>query len=142
MSAVSRKSLFRGRSLQVDLSPMIDLVFLLLIFFMVSSTMITYRQDPNVKIPVASAGKVPGLIQGRVVLNVYEDGTIKDEAGMVIDTVGVETLMRGAKQADPAVRLHVRADRMAAHRFVKGVVEASAKGGVANVIFSTHVTDK
>ena len=60
MSVSSRKSLFPGRSLQVDMSPMIDLVFLLLIFFMVSSTMITYRQDPNVKIPVASAGCLGG----------------------------------------------------------------------------------
>ncbi|MCB1076567.1 MAG: biopolymer transporter ExbD [Verrucomicrobiae bacterium] len=125
-----------------QITPMIDMTFLLLIFFMVSSTMITYRQDPNVKIPVASAGKVPGLVQGRVVLNVYEDGTIKDEAGKVIDPAGVEDLMRGAKSADPAVRLHVRADRVAAHRFVKGVIDASAKGGVVNVIFSTHVTDK
>ena len=60
----------------------------------------------------------------------------------VAQQAGIEDLMRGAKAADPAVRLHVRADRVAAHRFVKGVIDASAKGGVVNVIFSTHVTDK
>ena len=34
--------------LQVDMSPMIDMVFLLLIFFIVASTVIVVKQDPEV----------------------------------------------------------------------------------------------
>ena len=47
--------MFQGKTLKVDMSPMIDLVFLLLIFFMVSSTLITFRKDPDGKIPIATA---------------------------------------------------------------------------------------
>ncbi|MCP5539641.1 MAG: biopolymer transporter ExbD [Akkermansiaceae bacterium] len=137
----TKRGLFPGKGLQVDMSPMIDLVFLLLIFFMVSSTMITNRVDPNVLIPAASAAKVPTLVQGRVVINVYADGTLKDDEGRVLDLAGVETRMRRAKTTDPSVRLLIRADRVAAHRYVKDVVDASAKGGVSSVIFSTYVTD-
>lgn len=126
----------------MDLSPMIDLVFLLLIFFMVSSTIITHRQDPRVAIPIASAGKVPSLASGRVLINVYADGSLRDDAGRELDVTALEARMRQAKAADPAVRLHVRADQLAAHRHVKGAIDASARGGVTNVIFSTYVTSK
>ena len=74
MSYPPPRRLFRGSTMKVDMSPMIDLVFLLLIFFMVSSTLITYRKDPDVIIPVATAGKVPKDIQGRVILNILTTG--------------------------------------------------------------------
>ena len=44
--------LFAGPGLKADLSPMIDLVFLLLIFFMVAANIITFPKDPNVVNPV------------------------------------------------------------------------------------------
>ena len=120
---------------------MIDLVFLLLIFFMVSSTLITYRKDPNVTIPIASDGKVPRQVKGRVIFNVYQDGTIKSDGGEVLSLAQVENQMRLAKQQNPGIRLHVRADQVAAHAKVKEVIDASARGGVVNVIFSTYITD-
>ena len=58
--AKKNEDLFPGVGMKVDLSPMIDLVFLLLIFFIVASNLITYRKDPNVVIPVASAGDLAG----------------------------------------------------------------------------------
>ena len=136
-----RSRLFGGSTCQVDLSPMIDLVFLLLIFFMVSSTLITIRQDPNITIPIASDGKVPKQVRGRIVVNVYQDGTVKSESGEVLTLDQVENRMRLAKQENPSVRLHVRADQVAAHAMVKDVIDASARGGVVNVIFSTYITD-
>lgn len=137
-----RGRLFSASSCRVDLSPMIDLVFLLLIFFMVSSTLITYRKDPNVKIPIATDGKVPGMVQGRIIFNVYEDGTIKTDGGRVVTEAEVESMMRSEKEGDPGVKLHVRADRVAAHGEVKKVIDAAARGGVVNVIFSTYITDR
>ena len=42
-----------GDELAIDMSPMIDMVFLLLIFFLVNATMIIVKQDAAVKPPVA-----------------------------------------------------------------------------------------
>ena len=42
---------------QVDMSPMIDMVFLLLIFFMVASRMVTVKVDDKIKPPVADETK-------------------------------------------------------------------------------------
>jgi biopolymer transport protein ExbD len=140
--ARASKELFE-ESHKSDMSPMIDLVFLLLIFFMISSKLITYHKDERVKIPVASAARVPNLVENRLVLNVYEDGLVRDVSGKNVYTAGqVEALMAGAKAVNPKIRLHLRADKRVTHDKVKDVVAASARGGVINVIFSTYVTGK
>lgn len=139
--ARKRKDLFGGSKPNVDMSPMIDLVFLLLIFFMVASTMITYRKDKRVTIPIASDAKVPELIDGRVIINVYADGKVRDESGAVeYQPEQIEQLMAEAKARNPNTRLHLRADKAASHKSVKAVISASARGGVNHIIFSTYVT--
>ncbi len=56
---------------KMDMSPMIDMVFLLLIFFMVASRMVTVRVDPAIKPPVADQSVKPKNVKGRIVFNVY-----------------------------------------------------------------------
>lgn len=134
--------LFEGPGLKTDLSPMIDLVFLLLIFFMVTANIITYPKDPNVVIPIASDAKVPELVEGRVVVNIYEDGTLKDVAGKTLSLGELTQVMSQAKAKSPKTRLHLRAHKSVPYRFIKEVSRASAEGGVPTVIFSTYQTGK
>lgn len=136
--ARKRKDSFAGQKARVDLSPMIDLVFLLLIFFMIASTAITYPKIEGINVPDATVGKTPDLTQSRVVINIFKDGRILDADGtseMTLDDV--EVLMAEQKAANPKVQLHLRADKDAQHKKVKDVIAASARGGVSSVIFST-----
>ena len=130
--------LFGGTGLKADLSPMIDLVFLLLIFFMVAANIITFPKDPNVIIPVASDSKVPKLVQGRVVVNIYVDGTIKDIAGNVLSLDELEMRMSQTKVQNANTRLHLRAHKDVPYKHIQDVSRASAAGGVPTVIFSTY----
>ena len=131
------RNLFDSDKSGPDMSPMIDLVFLLLIFFMVASTLITYKKDDNVVIPIALDGQVPKLIQGRVIINVYQDGSVHDEGGVLMSLDQVTQVMTQAKASDPNARLHLRADAKVPHQDVRDVIQASAEGGVSSVIFST-----
>lgn len=137
-----QNDLFPGRGFKADLSPMIDLVFLLLIFFMVAANIITFPKDPNVVIPIASDSKVPELVEGRVVLNIYIDGTIKDIEGNVLTVEGVTQRVSQARAGNPKARLHLRAHRGVPYRHIQEVSRASAAGGVPTVIFSTYQTSK
>ncbi len=134
--------LFEGPGLKTDLSPMIDLVFLLLVFFMVTANIITYPKDPNVIIPIASDSKVPELVEGRVVINVYQDGTLKNTEGNTISLDQLTQTMSQAKATNANTRLHLRAHKDVPYRFIKEVSRASAEGGVPTVIFSTYQTSK
>lgn len=139
--AKKTKDLFAGEELKADLSPMIDLVFLLLIFFMVTANIITYEKDSRVVVPVASDAKVPKLVEGRVVMNVLEDGTIVDTKKRVLSLEELTQLMKRSKDRNPKTRLHLRADARVSYKHIKAASRASAKGEVPTVIFSTYVVD-
>ncbi len=148
MSSKLRRSTVEGDELKMNLSPMIDLVFLLLIFFMVSSTMILYRMDPDVKIPIAPQAKTPKDAAGRAIINIYSDGTVKDESGKPLDLDGVTEYIRKTRErnekldANIKTKIHLRADQRIQLEKVKEVLESAALGGVSDVVFSTYVIDK
>ena len=133
-----QNDLFPGKGLKADLSPMIDLVFLLLIFFMVAANIITFPKDPNIVIPVASAAEVPTLVEGRIVVNLYVDGTIKTVKGQTISPEELTQMVASAKATNPNARLHLRAHRSVPYRHIQRASRASAQGGVPTVIFSTY----
>ena len=143
MSRRRIKELFPLQDLDLSMSPMIDMVFLLLIFFMAGSAMITFHRDKRVVVPVAQDAKVPELVAARTIINVYADGTIRDERGRRQLTVDeVRGILAAAKASDPGTRLHLRADRRVPHEYVKRVITASAEAGVNEVIIGTFVSDK
>ena len=133
--------------LKMDMSPMIDLVFLLLIFFMVNSTLIVVRIDQEVKIPVAPKATVAKDTRGRIVLNVREDGKVYDEnINELTDEAAITRYVVDRKALNDMNRIpnriHLRADRNVAVKEVKKTVQAAAAGGVIEVIFSSYTTDK
>jgi biopolymer transport protein ExbD len=133
--------------LKVDMSPMIDLVFLLLIFFMVNSTLILTRIDKEVNIPVAPQAKVAETGAGRIVLNIRKSGEMVDvNLNPLEDEDAVARYVREQKAQLDAngikSRLYVRADREVEVKQIKKAVTGAGAAGVIDVIFSSYVTDK
>ena len=131
--------------LKMDMSPMIDMVFLLLIFFLVASTIIKLEIDPNVKPAIAENAKTQDDIRGRVVINIYKDGTIYGPRGNKfpeLSTDDVTELCKREKEENDQLgrktRLHLRADREAPVLLIKKVSKAAGAAGVQDVIFSTY----
>ena len=63
----------------VNMSPMIDCCFLLLIFFVVNATQITVAKDPSISMPKAYQ---PGKLEdanGCIVINVYADVDVMEK---------------------------------------------------------------
>ncbi len=56
----------------VDMSPMIDCCFLLLIFFVVNATAITVAKDPNVAMPSATSSSDLKDAKGCIVVNIFK----------------------------------------------------------------------
>ena len=128
----------------VDMSPMIDLVFLLLIFFLVNATMIIVQQDANVKPPIASNAKEAKSGKGRIVVNIYENGDLFDDNG-TLQFNEDEDLFDYIKEAKEEVdllgfepRLHLRGDKRAVFKHARKVIRIAAKAGVDQVIFATY----
>lgn len=125
---------------EVDLTPMIDVVFLLIVFFMTVANMIT-AEKMEINMPVAIHSVIPEEFGGRNTVTVMRDGSIF--AGVLpVDLDGLESILGKALKNDPKLKVYIRADSYAEHQFVNDVMESCAAIGISNVIFAAYQTDK
>jgi biopolymer transport protein ExbD len=147
MSSKLRNSAASDEECALDMSPMIDMVFLLLIFFVVNSSQIIVRQDSDVVPPVASYGKRQEDKNGRIVVNVYKDGSYKTEQGVILESdEDIHDMVKKAKEQNDLrgykSKLHLRGDKDAVFKHSRKAIAASASAGVDQVMFATYKTDK
>jgi len=131
----------------LDMSPMIDMVFLLLLFFLVNATAITVKQDHKVSVPVAVNSRRAEDSKGRIVVNIYTDGSFKTERLEVLpDDETIFELVKIEKAANDAKgyvsKLHLRGDKDTVFKHCRRVIRTAAKAGVDQVVFAVFVTDK
>ena len=127
---------------KMDMSPLIDMVFLLLVFFMVTSRLIDIRQDRSVQPSVALDSQPLTVDPSRIVINVLQNGAIKDSSGNLLNLTDVENLCRTRgerhRQSGYLTKLHLRADRRLDMREIGKVIEASTNAGVTSFEFATY----
>ena len=131
----------------LDMSPMIDMVFLLLIFFVVNSNAVIVKQDVKVRPPIASFGKKQEDKNGRIVVNVLPDGSFTTERGEALeDETAIFDMVKKAKEQNDLKgyksKLHLRGDKDAVFKHSRKAIAASAGAGVDQVMFATFVTSK
>jgi len=130
--------------LGINLTPLIDVVFLLLIFFMVSTT---FTKESQLSIQLPDAASTPSDKQPAVLLvevngagEFAVKGPDEAQASKLIDTE-TDTLMRALKQsagnAEGLVTV-IRADRRTPHEAVVRVMDASRRLGYLKITFSTQ----
>ncbi|VGO22829.1 ExbD/TolR family protein [Pontiella sulfatireligans] len=130
----------------INMAPMIDMVFLLLIFFMVASHMSKMDRTP-VELPVASKSTVPENALGRQLITIRSHDNTGEEVDILmnlklVDVEEVAPIVEKMLAENKEAEVYLRADRFAKHKHVKEVMAACAKGGVANVIFATFESGK
>jgi len=147
MASKKRVELDVEDGIPMDMSPMIDMTFLLLVFFMVASHLITVQIDRRVKPPTAKNAQVAKESSGRVVVNILADGTIWGQNEEELPTSEAiqdyvdQTRVRNEANGIPT-RLNLRADKNVDTRDIKKVVQAAGEAGVSEVIFGSLTVEK
>ncbi len=114
---------------------MIDMVFLLLIFFMVASVVVTNKV--KVKLPESKAAKVPEDIKGRIVLSV--DANDQIYAGMVPLTIEeLKEFVSKQLDEDPNLRIMIRADKRVKYKICKEIMIACGEVGATDLIYAAY----
>ena len=118
---------------KVQMAPMIDMVFLLIIFFMTASHL-SASKSKTLDIPVASHGVIPKERPDRWTVNITADGAIfSGQAPISVDDL--KRLVAERVKTDPDMKVYLRADKTTPHRKVKAVMSARAEAGVGQFIF-------
>ena len=138
---------------KVELVPLIDCVFLLLIFFMCAATMTKVDSAADVNLPTAPNAAEQNDPSHRGTVNILTVGTrtLKGELvtqekpflvfGELVDDEGLQRVVKQSVQEDPALRIYVRANRDVKYTMIRRAMEAGAAAGVSNIIFATHIQD-
>ncbi len=126
-----------GDDASFQMAPMIDMVFLLLVFFMMASRM-SQRQNIPLKIPEATKAVVPKNRANRWIVNIKPDGSLF-EGDRPIELKNLEQHVRDRLKADPKTKVYLRADKDTKHKYVRKVMAAMAKAGVSDFIFGVFV---
>lgn len=127
---------------KTDSSSMIDMVFQLILFFMVSSHLIDAQHDPEVKLPVAEFAREPESADGRIVVDIHADGRFAG-SGMtpLADMDAITEYVRQEKEnlkAGVTAKVLLRGDKEAAVKYGKQVVQAAGAAGVNQIVFSAY----
>ena len=122
-----------GDDIAVDMSPMIDMVFLLLIFFIVASAVIDEKKP--VEIPDAVYAKVPEDETGRFEITVTAAGDlfVKNEQVSIDE---LKTLLKPELEFDSALKVVLRSDGSVKYRVNEEIMTACAEVGANDLIFS------
>jgi biopolymer transport protein ExbD len=124
----------------LNITPMIDVVFLLLIFFMVATTFLNPEREIEVDLPNADSAGAVERPPEELVITVRADGAVFVQ-GETRDRDGLLALLRAAAQHDPETPVTIRGDRSARHEAVVGVMDACGSAGLFNLSVGT-TTDK
>jgi biopolymer transport protein ExbD len=116
----------------LNLTPMIDIVFLLIIFFMVGTKFTELERSMVVRVPpVEKIGPSTSPPAAKVV-NVHRDGRISlDRQDVTVDEL-VASLTK-SKDEYPDLAVSIRGDGEGAYRHVANVISAVHHAGIANI---------
>lgn len=125
---------------EFQIAPMIDVLLVLLIFFMSIASTAVNRYDPTIKLPVAADAAKKEDSLGELVFNVAwnardEIAVITFEERIVEPTQLIPEMSRRVA-LDPTIRVLIRSDAMTPVRFVNAVVKAAAEAGVLDINFA------
>lgn len=127
---------------EVNLTPLIDVVFLLLIFFMVSTT---FTRETRLSVELPEATGVAALSTAKTIeVSIAADGTyvVNGERLTRSDRDTLRTVLLPLSQQGTELPFIIIADASATHQAVVTVMDVAGRLGFANLSITTQEPDK
>ncbi|MGI6495144.1 MAG: ExbD/TolR family protein [Kiritimatiellia bacterium] len=125
----------------VRIAPLLDVVFLLLIFFLVATTFYEIEKDMSIRLAEATAGEGRSTLPRQIIVNISEAGILVVNQRMV--SLGeLETMLREGKEDDPRLSVVIRCDRQARHADFVKVLDCCGRIRISQVSIATLHVDE
>lgn len=123
-------------SVNIDLTPIIDMVFLLLIFFLVATTFHQTEREMKIALPAASsAGPISSALR-EIIINVDQEGSIII-SGKTIEPEDLRIIITDALALNPEQKITVRGDQNTAYANIIRVLDICKGSGVQEPYLDT-----
>ncbi len=122
---------------EIALAPLIDMVFLLLIFFLVATRFSDPERDQAVKLPEVSEGTAMKKTPDEIIVNVRQGGVLVVSGRILTTDELQQKLIEGVKE-NPKLVVKVRGDALVYHKHTVAVLELCQKAGIKTVSIVTR----
>ncbi len=116
----------RGPIVGINMTPMVDIVLVLLVIMMVSAT---YIVSKSMKVELPKAASQNDTLASPAMVTVTKEGTYLYN-GNAVDEAGLVGKLRDAYAQNPDVNLMVQADKAALHGVVVHVIDLAKLEGI------------
>jgi biopolymer transport protein ExbD len=125
----------------LNMTPMIDILFLLIIFFMVGTKFTEIERKIDLKVPEVSDTQTPETPPQHKIINVFRDGSVTlDEEEM--DLKQLESRLASLRQQSSSLSVIIRGDAEGAFQNVANVLSACRQAGVSDLGVSVRMARK
>ena len=121
---------------EFSMAPLIDVVFQLLIFFMVVTTYGKNEKELGVELPNAESAQQPAKLPDEIVINILRDGRFS-MGGHDVSIEDMRAQLADAARTNPHVPVTIRGDRLVTHENVVTVMDACGLAGLQNLAIGT-----
>ena len=120
----------------IQLAPLVDVLLLLLIFFLLTWNAARNENELDVKVPKASAAKEKSAPMGDVIVNVKADGNVVVNR-RTLSGPDLTTLLEGLVKLNADQAVVIRGDEGGAYKNIVNVLNICSEAGITNVAFAT-----
>jgi biopolymer transport protein ExbD len=131
---------FQTRQLEpaaMQLAPMIDIVFLLLIFFIVTWQFSRSETEMKISVPSSQEGADPKRVLGEIIVNVRVTGEVVVE-GQVMSQAQLQQKLSAIARQHQNQPVRLRGDAKAEYQMMVEVIDTCQKAGIWNISFATQ----
>ena len=127
---------FEEESEGLPLAPLIDIVFLTLVFFMVTTTYSSLETELDIVLPTAETASEVARAQGEIVINLRADGSIVvNQRTLEIDAL--QDVLKRISSHFPEGSVIIHGDTTAQLGRALAIVDACRQANIANISFAT-----
>lgn len=125
----------------VQMAPMIDMVFLLLVFFMCVSSISQAGRTIEVDLPESIKSEVADDLSSRVVVSIDASGAYFLN-GMAASKSQLTASLVAMREQTPRLKMNIRSDRNTEYKSIRTLMKLAAESGIDDFVYSTYQSKK
>ena len=126
----------KSRAPGLSLTSMLDVIFLLLCFFVTVSVFSQWENEISIKLPSAETSDEPDRLPGEIIVNLAKDGTVVVN-GKQLELADLQARLKKVAKFYPGQPVIIRADKELAYEKLVKVIDTCRAADVWNFSLAT-----
>ena len=126
----------RSHAAVLQMTSLMDVVFLLLCFFMTANEFARWETEVGITLPTAQSATIPGRMPGEIILNLNAKGDVTIN-GVKLTLEEVTERMKRIAENFPGQPVVIRADKASSYETLMSLIDACRTANVWNFSLAT-----